>query len=129
MNKLNLLILLWEKTFEKQIKTTEDQGQKQMKEIQDQVKVKTIKKYAYDSEDTPFISRQKDIFKELVDERREKITDLDEKVNSDDLIYRYKGSTANVNFDEFDNAFNIINKIQNDEIELADVKKNQEKLK
>ena len=48
-----------------------------MKEIQDQVKVKTIKKYAYDSEDTPFISRQKDIFKELVDERREKITDLD----------------------------------------------------
>ena len=100
-----------------------------MKEIQDQVKVKTIKKYAYDSEDTPFISRQKDIFKELVDERREKITDLDEKVNSDDLIYRYKGSTANVNFDEFDNAFNIINKIQNDEIELADVKKNQEKLK
>ena len=100
-----------------------------MKEIQDQVKVKTIKKYAYDSEDTPFISRQKDIFKELVDERREKITDLDEKVDSNDLIYRYKGSTANANFDEFDNAFNIINKIQNDEIELADVKKNQEKLK
>ena len=100
-----------------------------MKEIQDQVKVKTIKKYAYDSEDTPFISKQKEIFNELVDERREKITDLDEKVNSDDLIQRYKGSTANVNFDEFDNAFNIINKIQNDEIELADVKKNQEKLK
>ena len=57
------------------------------------------------------------------------VTDLGEKVNRDDLIYRYKGSTANANFDEFDNAFNIINKIQNDEIELADVKKNQEKLK
>ena len=26
--------------------------------------------------------------------RRKKITDLDKKVNSDDLIYRYKGNTA-----------------------------------
>ena len=26
--------------------------------------------------------------------RRKKITDLDKKVNSDDLIYSYKGNTA-----------------------------------
>ena len=32
---------------------------------------------------------------------REKITDLDEKVNSNDLIYRYKGRTADANFNEF----------------------------
>ena len=57
------------KAFEKQIKTIEDQGH-----------VKTIKKYAYDSEDTQFISKQKEIFYELVHERREKITDLDEKL-------------------------------------------------
>ena len=48
---------------------------------------------------------------------------MDEKVNGDDLIYIYKGRTANANFDEFNNALNIINKIQNGEIELADVKK------
>ena len=59
------------KAFEKQIKTIQDQGQ-----------VKTIKKYSYDSEDTPFISKQKEIFNGLVDERLEKITDLDERVNS-----------------------------------------------
>ena len=47
------------------------------------------------------------------------------KVNSDDLIYRYRGNTANVKFDEFDNGLNIINKIQNGEIRLADVKNNQ----
>ena len=40
-----------------------------------------------------------------------KKTDLDKKVNSDDLIQRYKGSTAKVKFDKFDNALNIINKI------------------
>ena len=117
------------KAFEKQIKTIEDQGEKQIKAIQDQEQVKTIKKYDYDDEDTPFISKQKEIFNELVDERREKITDLDKKVNSDDLIYRYKGNTADVKFDEFDNALNIINKIQNGEISLADVKNNQEKFK
>ena len=65
------------KAFEKQTKTIEDQREKQIKAIQDQGQVKTIKKYAYDSEDTPFISKQKEIFNELVDERREKITDLD----------------------------------------------------
>ena len=113
-----------EKAFEKQIKTIEDQGEKQIKAIQDQGQLKTIKKYDYDAEDTPFISKQKEIFNELVDERLEKITDLDKKVNSDDLIYRYKGNTADVKFDEFDNALNIINKIQNDQITLADLKNN-----
>ena len=97
------------KAFEKQIKTIEDQRKK--KAIQDRGQLKTIKKYACDAEDTPFISKQKEIFNELVDERREKITDLDKKVNSDDLIYRYKGNTADLKFDEFDNALNIINKI------------------
>ena len=67
------------KAFKKQIKTIEDQGEKQIKAIQDQGKLKTIKKYAYDAEDTQFISKQKEIFSELVDERRENITDLDKK--------------------------------------------------
>ena len=29
------------------------------------------------------------------------------KVNSNDLIYRYKGKTADAKFDKFDNALNI----------------------
>ena len=33
------------------------------------------------------------------------------KVNSDDLIYRYRGNTPDLSFDEFDNAFDIINKM------------------
>ena len=74
------------KAFEKQIKTIEDHGEKQIKAIQDQGQVKTIKKYSYDDEDTPSISKQKEIFNELVDERLAKITDLDERVNSNDLI-------------------------------------------
>ena len=40
---------------------------KQIKAIQDQGQVKTIKKYYYDSEDSPFISKPKEISNELVD--------------------------------------------------------------
>ena len=75
------------------------------------------------------ISKQKEIFNELVDERREKITDLYKKVNSDNLNYRYKGKTADAKFHKFDNALNIVSKMQNGEISLADVKNNQEKFK
>ena len=81
------------KAFEKQIKTIKDQGEKQIKAIQDQRQTKTIKKQDYDVEDTPYISKQKEIFNKLVDEKLEQITDLSKKVNSNDLIYRYKGNT------------------------------------
>ena len=111
------------KAFEKQTKTIEDKGQKQIKGIQDKVQVKTIEKYAYDSDDAPLISKQKEIFNELVEEKLEKITDLDKKVNSNDLIYRYKGKNADVKFEEFDNAIDITNKILDGKIDLADVKK------
>ena len=113
----------------KKIKTIGDQGEKQIKAIQDIGQVRTIKKYDYDDEDTPFISKQKEIFNEIVDERHEKITDLDKKANSDDLIYRYKGNTADVNFHKFDNALDIIDKIWDGKIDLVDVKNNQETFK
>ena len=45
------------KAFEKQIKTIEDQGEKQIKSIQNQVKI--IKKYIYDDEDSPLVIQNK----------------------------------------------------------------------
>ena len=114
------------KAFEKQIKTIEDQGQKQIKAIQDKGQVKKIKKYTYDDEDTPLISIQKEIFDKLVDERHKNITDLDKKINSDDLIYWYKGNITDVKFDKFDNALTLLNKIKDGKISLTDAKSNQE---
>ena len=75
------------------------------------------------------MSKQKDISNKLVDEELEKIVDLDKNVNTNDLIYKYKGNTVDAKLDKFDNALNIINKITNGEIILADVKNNQEKFK
>ena len=105
--------------FEKLIKTIEDQGQKQIKAIQDQEQVKEIKKCTYDAEHTALISRQKEIFNERL-ERLEKVTDLDKIVNSDDL------NTADAKFDKFDTALDTINKIKYAEVSLADAKKNNQ---
>ena len=57
----------------------------------------------------------------------EKIVDLNKKVNSNDLIYKYKGNDADAKFCKFDNALGIIDKIKNSEISLADVKNKKRK--
>ena len=62
------------KIFEKQIKAIEDQGERQIQAIQNQGVIKIIKRYTYDNEDTPLISKQKEIFNELVYERLDEIT-------------------------------------------------------
>ena len=67
------------KAFKKQTKTIEDQREKQIKAIQDQAQIKTIKKDTYSIEDGPSISKQKEIFNKLADERLEKITELDKR--------------------------------------------------
>ena len=115
------------KAFGKQINTIEDERKKQIKVIQGEVK--TVKKYSYDDKDTPFISKQKEIFNGLADERLKKITDLDERVNRNDLIHRYKSRIAKEKFDEFDNVLDIIDEIRDSTITLSDVKNNQEKFK
>ena len=113
------------KAFGKQIKTIEDEGKKQVEALNTLKSDKnlTIKKYSCDDDDSPLISKQKEIFNKLVDERREKITDLAKRVNSKDLIYKYKGNTPDLKFVEFD----IIDKIRDGKIDLSDVKNNQEK--
>ena len=64
-----------EKPFEKQTKGLEDQGEKQIKALQN----KALKKYTYDIEDSSLISKQKEIFNKLEDERVQEITDLEKK--------------------------------------------------
>ena len=66
---------------DKQIKTIEDQGKKQvdaLNALKSDNKI-TIKKYTYDPNDTLFISKQNETFNKLAYERLEKITDLDKK--------------------------------------------------
>ena len=68
---------------------------------------------------------QKEISNELADRRLNEINKLDKKVNLDDLIYKYKGNTPKEEFNKYDNALDLIDKITNREIKLAEVKNNQ----
>ena len=66
------------------------------------------------------ISKKKEIFNKLVDQRLGETTNLDKKVNSDDLTHKYKGNTSDAKFNEFDKAFSLLDKIGDGEIGLAD---------
>ena len=66
------------------------------------------------------ISKKKEIFNKLVDQRLGETTNLDKKVNSDDLTHKYKGNTSDAKFNEFDKAFSLLDKIRDGEIGLAD---------
>ena len=68
------------------------------------------------------ISKPKEIFNKLADERLEEMSNLDKKVDSNNLIRKSKGNSNDAEFDEFDNALGIINKIRAGETSLADVK-------
>ena len=68
---------------------------------------------------------QKEIFNELADKGLKEITELDKKVNYDDLVYKYKGKRPDEKFDKYDNALDLINKIKNGEIKLSEAKNNQ----
>ena len=50
-----------------------------MKAIQNQGQVKTVNKCTCDDEDSPSISKQKEIFNKLVDEGLDEITELVKK--------------------------------------------------
>ena len=95
------------KAFEKQIKTIEDQEKKQIKQLKIKDTLKQLKNMLMMLKILHL--SQKEILNELVDERREKITDSDKNVNSNDLIHRFKSNTVDVKFDKFNNALNIIN--------------------
>ena len=71
------------------------------------------------------ISKQKEIFNKLADERLEEITGSDKKVKPYDLIYRYKGPTADAKFNKFDNALDLFDKIREGEIKFAGAKNDQ----
>ena len=75
------------------------------------------------------ISKQKEIFNKLVDKRLEEITNLDKKVNPDNLIYRYKGFTADAEFNEVDNASSLLDQIRDGKISLGDTKGDQAEFK
>ena len=71
------------KALEKQIKTIEDQGKKQVKAIQDNKQL--VNKDDY--KDKLLLSKEREIFKDIYNKRLDKIEEMNNKINYDDLDY------------------------------------------
>ena len=117
------------KAFEKQRKTIKDQGEKQIKAIQDKKPIKSIENFTYDINDSPIVLKEKEIYNKLTEESFDKINDLDKKIDTNKLVFKYKCNTADEDFSKFDNALDLINIIRDGEISLSEAKDEQAKLK
>ena len=73
------------KAFEKQTKTIEDQGEKQIKAVQDNKQLQLTNDYDY--KDKLLISREIEIFKDIYNKRLDKIEELNNKIDYDNLKY------------------------------------------
>ena len=86
------------KAFEKQTKTIEDQGEKQTKTIQEKRLIKSIEKFTCDINDSPIILKENEIYNKLTEESFEKINNLDKKVDTNKLVFKYKCNTPHEDF-------------------------------
>ena len=81
------------KAFEKQTKTIEDQGKKQVKAIQDKQINKQVNINKDDYKDKLLLSKEREIFKDIYNKRLDKIEELNNKIDYNNLeypIYRSK---------------------------------------
>ena len=93
------------KAFEKQIKTIEDQGEKQVDALKD-LKPK---------EQTKLIegkSEIKTIFDDLISKRKDLMNELHESVDYNNLKFEYVGPTKDVSFYEYKDSRKLFNAIK-----------------
>ena len=86
------------KAFEKQIKTIEDQGKKQVDALEN-LKPKEETKPIKDTSNNQ--SRATIIFNDLINKRKELMNDLYDSVDYNNLKFEYVGPTKDVSFYEY----------------------------
>ena len=110
------------KALEKQIKTIEDQGKKQVKAIQDN---KQIVNKDDDYKDKLLLSREREIFKDIYNKRLDKIEELNNKIDYNNLNYVVVGTGDKYSFDDLDDPLTFLNNIKKGEISMEKAIKQQ----
>ena len=108
------------KGFENQTKTIEDQGKKQVKAIQDKQLVNINKDVGY--KDKLLLSKKREIFKDIYNKRLDKIEELNNKINYDDLEYIAVKSRKIFDFSKLDDPLTFLNEIKKGNISLEQAK-------
>ena len=96
------------KAIVKQIKTIEDQGKKQVKAIQDNKQL--VDKDDY--KDKLLLSKEREIFKDIYNKRLDKIEELSNKIDYNDLKYVTINSNTRHNFSDIIDPITFLNEIK-----------------
>ena len=110
------------KGLEKQIKTIEDQGKKQVKAIQDNKQL--VNKDDY--KDKLLLSKEREIFKDIYNKRLDKIEELSNKIDYNDLKYVTINSNTTYNFSDITDPITYLNEIKNGKVLLEEAKNIQQ---
>ena len=110
------------KALEKQIKTIEDQGKKQVKAIQDNKQL--VNKDNYKDKLLP--SREREIFNDIYNKRLDKIEELSNKIDYNNLKYVSVNNRSSYNFSELEDPLIFLNDIKKGETSLEEVKATQQ---
>ena len=110
------------KAFENQIKIIEDQGEKQIKAIQD----KQLVNNNVDHKDKLLLSKEREIFKDVYHKRLDKIEELNNKIDYNDLKYFVVNSGKIFDFSTLKDPLTLLEEIKKGRVSLEEVKNNQE---
>ena len=97
------------KAFERQTKTIEDKGEKQIKVIQDNRK-QLISDDDYKNK--LLISKEREIFKDIYNKRLDKIEELNNKIDYDNLKYVVENSGDEYRFNKIEDPIALLNDIK-----------------
>ena len=112
------------KAFEKQIKTIKDQGEKQVKSIQGKQLVNNNNNDDY--KDKRLLSKEREIFKDIYNKRLDKIEELNNKIDYDNLEYVAVKSGKIFDFCQLKDSLTFLNEIKKGEISLEEAKNSQQ---
>ena len=116
------------KAFEKQVRTIEDQGEKQIDAFEKQVEAsKDLKPKAINDKSEEKNSLQRSTISEsdLFSERKKIMSELYDSVEYNNLKFEYVGPTKDVGFYEYKNSIERFDAIKNSQIKFIEVKNKQ----
>ena len=113
------------KAFEKETKTIEDQREKQIKGIQDN-KEQSININNDNYKDKLLLSKEREIFKDIYNKRLDKIEELNNKIDYNNLKYVFVSSGDEYRFDKLEDPIALLSDIKKDKISLKEAKNQQQ---
>ena len=111
------------KAIEKQRKTIEDQGKEQVKAIQENNQLVSINEDDY--KDKLLLSKEREIFKDISNKRLNKIEELNNKIDYDDLDYVILSKDMEYNFSIEKDPISLLKAIKDGEMSLKEARYRQ----